>query len=66
LNSSVTTILSNTEKFKALAKIHYKIEAKNSELKNRHGCEAVLSVWHGNTRSNSDFHFSTSKLPSER
>lgn len=34
----------NTEKFKELAKSRYKIEAKNSELKHRHGYEVASSA----------------------
>ncbi|MGP7819832.1 IS5/IS1182 family transposase, partial [Niallia sp. 01092] len=33
----------NTERFKELAKTRYKIEAKNSELKHRHGYETASS-----------------------
>ena len=33
----------NTEEFKAIAKTRYKIEAKNSELKHRHGYETASS-----------------------
>lgn len=34
----------NTEEFKSLAKSRYKIEAKNSELKNRHGYDIASSA----------------------
>jgi transposase len=34
----------NTEQFKTLAKTRYKIEAKNSELKNRHGYDTASSA----------------------
>lgn len=34
----------NTEAFKEKAKSRYKIEAKNSELKNRHGMKKAKSV----------------------
>ncbi|UAK15631.1 IS1182 family transposase [Sporolactobacillus terrae] len=34
----------NTEQFKSLAKTRYKIEAKNSELKNRHGYDTASSA----------------------
>lgn len=34
----------NTEEFKTIAKTRYKIEAKNSELKNRHGYDVASSV----------------------
>lgn len=34
----------NTEKFKNLAKSRYKIEAKNSELKHRHGYDIASSA----------------------
>lgn len=33
----------NTEEFKELAKNRYKIEAKNSELKHRHGYDVASS-----------------------
>ena len=34
----------NTEEFKGLAKSRYKIEAKNSELKHRHGYDVATSA----------------------
>jgi hypothetical protein len=37
-------VFQNTEEFKTIAKSRYKIEAKNSELKNRHGYDVASST----------------------
>lgn len=37
-------MISKTKKFKQLASERYKIEAKNDELKNRHGYKKVIST----------------------
>ena len=41
----------NSEEFKGKAKSRYKIEAKNSELKHRHGYDVPSCVWYANARS---------------
>ena len=44
-----------SEEFKEKAKERYKIEAKNSELKHRHGYDVATilgSIWHANARGN--------------
>lgn len=49
-------IFQKTDDFKKLARSRYKIEAKNSELKNGHGYDVASSagIWHGNARSHND------------
>lgn len=45
----------NSEEFKGKAKSRYKIEAKNSELKHRHGYDVASYVWYANARSHGHF-----------